>query len=553
MADDQGAAMLAFAAMQDGSGASDLALSKVLIAFGVIVAESLFSRQLGLGIADQLLIAGIRAMLQLLTLGFVLGPIFKSESPTFVFGYIFGFMVLVSAYEAAARPKIVYAGICRNAAVSIGVPVMTMMCVLWVIVAPTPWFNPQYLIPMAGMLISNALTGVAPAANLLIDYLTTRKEQVQLLLAFGATPREATWPAVTQTFRQALIPSINSMNVIGIVAIPGMMTGQVLGGSSPEKAARYQIVITFLISGCVMMSVYFICSLTISSVFDDRGRLASDRLVKQTRLKIAQLFSGESCRGCWSRRGGKPAEKTTSRTGNKDAPLLDGMEAANPLHLRAEQYCCDVGGSDDFLLKVHISGCIANARKVEASIDLHAGEVAAIVGPSGVGKSTLCKMISDLLPCDAGGTLLVNGKASEGMPGSSWRRQVLYVPQGVKELEGSPKEFVDTLHKLRINKGRPPIDVEEFMGAFGLSKAFLDRSWGELSGGEAQRMMLAIALATKPSCLLLDEPTSALDDVTKSLVEAKIKSLGWPCSIVIVSHDAQQVARVSTSVWRLSE
>ena len=76
-----------------------------------------------------------------------------------------------------------------------------------------------------------------------------------MLLSFGATPYEAAWPTYTATFRQAMIPAINGMNVIGLVSIPVMMTGQILGGSSPKTAADYQIVITVLFSGCQCMAV----------------------------------------------------------------------------------------------------------------------------------------------------------------------------------------------------------------------------------------------------------------------------------------------------------
>merc|ERR1719499_1215942 len=101
----------------------------------------------------------------------------------------------------------------------------------------------------------------------MIDHIMTRREHIEVLLGFGASPWEAAWPGFVKSIHAAMIPAINGMNVIGLVSIPGMMTGQILGGASPEKAAKYQIVITFLISLCTFISVGLICALTIRSNF----------------------------------------------------------------------------------------------------------------------------------------------------------------------------------------------------------------------------------------------------------------------------------------------
>eukprot|EP00434_Breviolum_minutum_P042199 symbB.v1.2.037546.t1/scaffold5574.1/size49343/1 len=92
--------------------------------------------------------------------------------------YVFGFMVIVSAYEAVARPKVTYPGMFQKAVISMGVSLLLSGVLLLYIVQPDPWYDAQYVIPLAGMLINNALSGVALALNAMIDHLYNQKEQV---------------------------------------------------------------------------------------------------------------------------------------------------------------------------------------------------------------------------------------------------------------------------------------------------------------------------------------------------------------------------------------
>jgi len=541
---------LSVALVADKSGAIGLPFSHLLMALAIIVFESLAARYLQLQIADQLLFAGIRAFIQLNLLGYILQPIFAAQDPFITLAYIFGFMVLVSAWEAVARPPNVYPGIYRNAVLSIGGSLCVMMVVLLIIVAPTPWYNAQYLIPLAGMLINNALTGMAPALNMILDHLKTRKEHVETLLSFGATPWEAAWPGFTATFRQALIPSVNGMNVIGLVSIPGMMTGQVLGGSPPTTAARYQIVITFLISGTTFLTVWSMLASTIRSMFDDRGRLASHKLTKQSLMKVAQCCSVDAWKKRWQSRSTK-TDKAVAGTTKKE-PLLASQASADQ-----KTQLCLVASSpqqsttpSSVILDFDFKGSVAAAYFVHAKFQLCEGDIGCIMGPSGIGKSTLLKLISDLLP-PTEGSMRLKGKDSTSYTAQAWRRDVLYMPQSKAALPDSPREFVQSLEKLRVNLEKPPLDPVPFMEAVGLDGSYLERPWGEISGGEAQRTMCAIALAAKPACLLLDEPTSALDDDSKRLVEAQLKASG--ITMLVVTHDEQQAARIATRTWRLTQ
>mmetsp|Transcript_15639 Transcript_15639/g.37650 ORF Transcript_15639/g.37650 Transcript_15639/m.37650 type:complete len:543 (+) Transcript_15639:53-1681(+) len=518
---------------EDESGAQNLPLIQVSASFLIIIGEAVAAYYLEVGCAGDLFVAGIRAFVQLNLLGVILYPIFKADNPLVVMCYIFLFMIFVSAYEAAARPKVVYPSIFRNCVATLGGSLLCMGCVLMMIVAPTPWYNAQYLIPLAGMLINNALTGTAQALNLMLDFLTTRKDHIEILLAFGATPWEACWPGYATTFKNALIPAINGMNVIGLVSIPGMMTGQVLGGSSPTKAARYQIVITFLISGTTFLSVGLINGMTIRSLFDSRGRLASDtRCSPQSRMRIGQFFSPAA----WKKSKKKP-----------DALLSDVATGEVPLVLQKVADGNGAQGAGDPVLKLSISGEIARKRPVKVDLDAKPGQVTCIMGPSGIGKTTVLKFISDLT--EAEGAMSLREKPASITQVTQWRRDVLYVHQGKADLPGTPRDMCRSIEKLGVNKGRAKLEPGPIMEEWGVSADKIDQQWSTLSGGEKQRIMIAIAVATGPSVILLDEPTSALDEKAKQLVEAKLKTLS--CAVICVTHDRAQANRIAHAVYEL--
>jgi putative ABC transport system permease protein len=116
-----------------------------------------------------------------------------------------------------------------------------------------PWYLPQYAIPLLGMILGNTLTGISLGLERFTDALTQGRDQVELLLTLGGTRWEAALPAIRQAARTGMIPILNSMTVVGIVSLPGMMTGQLLAGVSPVQAVKYQIVIMFLIASATAL------------------------------------------------------------------------------------------------------------------------------------------------------------------------------------------------------------------------------------------------------------------------------------------------------------
>lgn len=118
-----------------------------------------------------------------------------------------------------------------------------------VLIGVDPWWRPQYFIPLSGMVIGNSMNAIAISMERLLGDLRGRRAEIEMMLCLGADYREASQSMFRRAVRAGMIPSINSMMAVGIVFIPGMMTGQILAGSDPETAIRYQIVVMIMLVG----------------------------------------------------------------------------------------------------------------------------------------------------------------------------------------------------------------------------------------------------------------------------------------------------------------
>jgi putative ABC transport system ATP-binding protein len=186
----------------------------------------------------------------------------------------------------------------------------------------------------------------------------------------------------------------------------------------------------------------------------------------------------------------------------------------------------------------------------DISLEVHRGEVLAVVGPSGAGKSSFLRLLNRLDEPTAG-TVFLEGVDYRQIPPRELRRRVGMVTQRAFLFPGTVSRNVDFGPRQRgeaISEAR----AEELLARVGLS-GYAERDAANLSGGEAQRVSLARALANSPVVLLLDEPTSALDDEAKSQAEGLIGDIirdsGLTC--VVVTHDFAQAARMATRVMRL--
>ena len=260
----------------------NLSLWDVGIAALLIVVNGALSVALKLDLERKLAWAALRTVVQLLAIGYVLGWVFSYDR-WFVVLPLMALMTLIAGFAGAQRGSRTYVGQRADSIVSIWVSSWLVAAVgLFLVIRIRPWYEPQYAIPILGMILGNTLTGVSLGIERMIDELTARRDRVEMALALGATRWEAAQEPARQAVRAGMLPTLNQMAVVGIVSLPGMMTGQVLAGQSPLQAVRYQIVIMFLIAASSALGTVGAVLLTYRRVFSPEHRFLASRLVERS-------------------------------------------------------------------------------------------------------------------------------------------------------------------------------------------------------------------------------------------------------------------------------
>lgn len=245
-----------------------------LVAAGALVVVAIaFTRTFRLGLERDLVWASARTVAQLLLVGYVLLWIFDQDAVYFVL-LAFAVMLGAATWTATRRAGKPIPGLFTSVGVALAVGCgATTLAVTAFIVRADPWWTPRYFLPLAGMIVGNSMNAAALAAERLQSEVTNRSREIEELLALGATPRQAVAPALRAALRAALIPTINSMMTVGVVALPGMMTGQMVAGADPIIAARYQIIVMFMLAAATAVSAVLLGAMLYGRFFTDAWQL----------------------------------------------------------------------------------------------------------------------------------------------------------------------------------------------------------------------------------------------------------------------------------------
>ncbi len=258
----------------------DLALAACLV-----VLLAIMSWRLHLGVERRVLIAAARSTVQLMLVGLVLKALFEQTHLALV-ALMALVMLAVAGFEAMQRQKRRFRGAWGYGVGSVSMFVSSfsvLMLALTVIIRVDPWYQPQYLIPLLGMLLGNTMSGVAIALDNLTRNAWDSRGRIEARLLAGAPWEQAIEDIRRDALRSGLIPIVNAMSTAGLVNLPGMMTGQILAGSPPMEAAKYQLLIMFLISAGTGLGAVVAVWIGSRRLFDERERLRLDRLREKAR------------------------------------------------------------------------------------------------------------------------------------------------------------------------------------------------------------------------------------------------------------------------------
>jgi len=260
----------------------DLSIAAILV-----LALAVLSWRLQLGVERRLLLAAVRSVIQLGLLGLVLKTLFTQSNPWLI-GLLCMFMLGVAGYEVMARQQRRFTG-----PWGMGIGTLSMfissfsitMLALQLVVRVEPWYTPQYLIPLLGMLLGNTMSGIAIAMDNLTHNTWLQRGNIEGRLILGESWSSAITDIRRDALRAGLIPIINAMAAAGVVSLPGMMTGQILAGSPPMEAAKYQIMILLLIAAGTGLGAISAVWISSRHLFDERQRLRLERLTKSKRFR----------------------------------------------------------------------------------------------------------------------------------------------------------------------------------------------------------------------------------------------------------------------------
>ena len=231
-----------------------LGLGDMAVALSLVAIAILASLRLGLRMERTLLWATCRTVVQLLAVGYVVHALFALDHPLPVLGILL-VMLVAASWTAAGRPRMrrgalvarTFTGLLLGGG-------LTIVIVVHVVVGADPWYAPRYLIPLGGMILGNAMNGAALGLERFERELVRGRPQVEAILALGGTPVQAAAEAEREAVRASLVPTVNSMLVVGLVQLPGIMTGQILAGADPLVAVRYQMLVMFMLLSAVSLA-----------------------------------------------------------------------------------------------------------------------------------------------------------------------------------------------------------------------------------------------------------------------------------------------------------
>jgi len=186
--------------------------------------------------------------MQLLVVGYVLAAVFAIRNPWAVL-VVLGVMLAIATIVARNRisKKVPHLLPLVGGSILIST-VLTLAYTSLLVIRPQVWYEPQYIIPLAGIVLGNAMNGAAIVGERLVSTLNNSQLEIETHLSLGATPQQAIAQYRKDAIKAGLIPTVNTMMVVGIVTLPGIMTGQILAGADPLLAATYQMLVMFMLA-----------------------------------------------------------------------------------------------------------------------------------------------------------------------------------------------------------------------------------------------------------------------------------------------------------------
>jgi putative ABC transport system permease protein len=240
------------------NGIITISVPQLLLALLFILIAQITSFIYQLGLNRDITIGTIRTVAQLFLMGYALTFIFRANNLILTIG-IFFVMVISAIFIIKGRVKEKEVPYLFPTFLTMVLSYfLTAFFVSKALVGVTPWWEPRYFIPTVGMVIGNSMSALAISIERLFTQMRQQRDVIEMKLCLGANYREASGEIFKKAVSAGMIPSINAMMGVGLVFLPGMMSGQILAGTDPLIAIRYQIVVMFMLVGSTAISAIIV-------------------------------------------------------------------------------------------------------------------------------------------------------------------------------------------------------------------------------------------------------------------------------------------------------
>jgi len=246
-------------------------LPRVLASLTLVLLAALISRWQDLDLEKQMLVAVVRAFIQLTAIGYALTFIFSADDPIYIL-LIIGVMIVIAAYNSGRRGRgTPYAGRVALASISTGA-LLTLGLLIFLDVFT---FTPQQIIPIAGMVVGNSMNVCSLVMRRIHDEIVGRRLEIETSLALGATQRQAVAPYLKTALLTGMMPIVDSTKTVGLIQLPGAMTGMILAGASPLEAVQLQMIVMYMLMGAAAFTGLSAVLLSYRQFFTPHHQLVS--------------------------------------------------------------------------------------------------------------------------------------------------------------------------------------------------------------------------------------------------------------------------------------
>lgn len=254
------------------SGAQSIGIYSFLLIYILLLIVLFIMKRSKIEKTKLLLWASLKMTVQLIIAGFLLTYIFENPKPIWTIAFILS-MLIFSIHRVLNTEKGLNRRFKVGIALALSLSGLFILAYFVILVVNQNILNPQYTIPLAGMIIGNSMTGVSLGIKTFMSSISAQKNKIQALQNLGVSPKDILKPFVNDSLSTALLPTINSMLGMGIIFLPGMMTGQILAGTLPTTAIMYQISIMIAICAAVCLSVFFSLILGYKTLYNSRNQI----------------------------------------------------------------------------------------------------------------------------------------------------------------------------------------------------------------------------------------------------------------------------------------